>query len=199
MRIMLRYILVSAIVLVTTGCAYKVGYNSSYLPPAGIAGKVDGKALVVMTAEEVEWVYSGHPTSFTGGGTTLTVPLGNITKQVALEVFSRHFDRVDSGVDLSAAAEYLFVVNPRISKFEYAFIQLQNLGFAITPEVIVNLDVKLFDAAGKQLMQKSYVSGEREGDSYMMSGSPNEKINKILHETLFDLMSQAAVDAHSIL
>ena len=199
MKTTLRYILFSAFVLMSTGCAYKVGYNSSYLPPAGIVGKVDGKALVVMTAQEAEWIYSGHPTSFTGGGTTLTVPLGNITKQVALEVFSRHFEQVESAVDLSEAAEYLIVVNPRISKFEYAYNQLQNLGFAITPEVIVDLDVKLFDAAGEQLMQKTYVSGEREGDSYMMSGSPNEKINKILHETLFDLMSQAAADARSIL
>ena len=65
--------------------------------------------------------------------------------------------------------------------------------------MIVDLDVKLFDSAGEQLMQKTYVSGEREGDSYMMSGSPNEKINKILHETLFDQMSQAAADARSIL
>ena len=187
------------VVAILSGCAYKVGYNSSYLPPAGVTGKIDGAALVVMTEQEVAWIYSGNPTTFTGGGTTLTVPLGNITKQVALEVFTRYFERVENATGLAGAADYLIVVNPRVTNFEYAYKQLKNLGFAITPGVTISLDVKLFDGAGEQLMQKTYASGEREGASYAMTGSPNEKINKILHETLFELMSLAANDAIAML
>lgn len=195
MRTLIRLALLALTTLIISGCSYKVGFNSSYLPPAGIVGKTDGKALVLMTQEEETWIYSGHPTSFTGGGTTLTVPMGNITKQVALEVFSRHFAQVDTANDLGKAAGYTLVVNPRVKHFEYAYNQLKNLGFAITPEVKLELGVKLFDGSGQQLLDKTYVSGNLEGESYMMSGSPEEKVNKALHQALYDLMSQAARDS----
>lgn len=179
---------------VLSGCSFNAGYNSTYLPPAGITTKIDEKILIVMSEQEQEWVYSGNPASFTGGGTTLTVPLGNITKQIALEVFSRRFAAADAAVELPTDSAYRIVVNPRVSRFEYAYNQLKNIGFAITPEVQLDLDVKLYDASGSQVLAKSYESGIRSGDSYMVSGSPAEKINQTMHRTLFELMEQAADD-----
>ncbi|MDJ0741682.1 MAG: hypothetical protein QNJ91_18395 [Gammaproteobacteria bacterium] len=177
-----------------SGCSFNAGYNSTYLPPAGITTKIDENILIVMSEQEQDWVYSGNPASFTGGGTTLTMPLGNITKQIALEVFSRRFASADAAVELPANGAYRIVVNPRVSRFEYAYNQLKNIGFAITPEVQLDLDVKLFDAGGAQVLAKTYESGIRSGDSYMVSGSPAEKINQAMHRALFALMEQAADD-----
>lgn len=195
MKTLTRLLLCGIALLAISGCSYNVGFNSSYLPPAGIAGKHDGKVLVLMSQQEQDWVYSGHPTSYTASATTLSVPLGNITKQVALEVFSRHFTEVDFANARPAGGQYTMVVNPRVSHFEYAYNQLKNLGFAITPEIKLDLDVTLYDAKGNKVMEKTYRSGLQEGESYMMSGSPHEKVNQALHKTLYTHMSQAVSDA----
>lgn len=199
MNAFIRLALCGLAVLLVSGCSYNVGFNSSYLPPGGIAGKHDGKVLVVMSQQEQDWVYSGHPTSFTASATTLSVPLGNITKQVAIEVFSRHFAEVDTATALPGNGQYTLVVNPRIKHFEYAYNQLKNLGFAITPEIKLDLDVTLLDDNGRKLMEKTYSSGLKEGESYVMSGSPHEQINQALHQALYAHMTQAAQDALALL
>ncbi len=38
-----------------------------------------------------------------------------------------------------------------------------------------------------------------EGDTYVLSGQPSEKVNQILHQTLFKLMTDAALDAKAVL
>lgn len=194
MKICKSLALISLAVFFLGACSYNAGFNSTYLPPKGITTKINERILIVMSEQEQEWVYSGNPTSFTGGGTTLTMPLGNITKQIAIEVFSRHFEGADSAPQLPSVSTYRIAVNPRVSHFEYAYNQLKNLGFAITPEINLNLDVKLFDATGRQIMAKTYSSGLRSGESYMVSGSPAEKINQALHRALFELMEDAAAD-----
>jgi len=195
MQIFKPLTLISIAALFLSACSYNAGFNSTYLPPEGITTKINERVLIVMSEQEQEWVYSGNPTSFTGGATTLTIPLGNITKQIAIEVFSRHFRSADSAKGLPTDSTYRIAVNPRVSHFEYAYNQLKNLGFAITPEIKLDLDVKMFDSLGKQVMQKTYSAGLRSGESYMVSGSPAEKINQTLHRALFELMENAAVDA----
>ena len=195
MKLIVRFSALFAMVLLVSGCAYNVGYNSSYLPPASLVGKVEQSALVVMTTEQEQWIYTGNPTSFTGSATTLTVPLGNITKQVALSVFSKHFKEVGFANNMESISAYRIVANPNVQHFEYAYNQLKNLGFAITPEVKLELHVTLFNAEEEKLLDKIYSSGKVEGDSYILTGSPEEKINQALHKTLYQLMNQAAEDA----
>lgn len=199
MNTFIRPALLGLVVVLLSSCSYKVGFDASYLPPAVVAGKHAGKVLVLMSPQEQEWIYEGNPTSFTGGGTTLTAPLGNITKQVAIEVFSRHFDTVDTAEALPEDGQYIIVANPRIRHFEYAYNQLKNLGFAITPQIKVELDVTLFDNKNNKLMEKTYTSGLQAGESYMISISPEEKVNQALHKALFAQMTLAAQDALMVL
>ncbi|UCC55414.1 MAG: hypothetical protein JSU75_08555, partial [Gammaproteobacteria bacterium] len=126
----LNIIATVTLTLLVGGCAYNVDFKSTYLPPAEPSGKVDESVLIFMTEEQGKWVYSGHPTSFTGSATTLTVPLGNITKQVALIVFSRYFDQVDAANNMEQSLHYRVVVKPDVQHFEYAYKSLKNLGFA---------------------------------------------------------------------
>jgi hypothetical protein len=195
---LIRLVVATFVVLWVSGCAYNVAYNPSYLPPAPSVTKSEGKVLIMMTAEQEQWVYSDHPTSFTGSGTTLTIPIGSITKQVALSVFEKYFQQVGAGENMQQAADYQLVVNPVVQHFEYAYNQLKNLGFAITPEVQIDLHVTVYNSGGKELLSRTYSSGEKEGSSYMISGSPDERINKMVHETLYELMMQAAQDSLKI-
>lgn len=76
------------------------------------------------------------------------------------------------------------------------FPQLKNLGFAITPEVRVTMRMTLLDSTGKDLHEKDYDSGVVSGSSYMISGRPVERVNKLAHEVVYDLMCRAASDVH---
>lgn len=186
--------------LLLAGCTFNAGYNPAYLPADAMKLGIKGKGLVVLSEADAGWTYSGKPTSFTGGGTTLTLPLGEITKQVALKVFGAAFKE---GADFRSTADnttgYRLIVRPKVNKFTYAYNQLKNLGFAITPTVEVELHVVLLSPEGKTLLDKTYASGPTEGASYVLSGQPQEKINQILHQTLFKHMTDAAQDAEKAL
>lgn len=196
----LRLLLLSFALLLLSGCAFNAGYNPSYLPKESVRLGLEGKSLVVISEVDAQWQFSGKPTSFTGSGTTLTVPLGEITKQVALKVFGAAFTGgADFRHDALGAEGYRLIIKPKISKFSYEYNQLKNLGFAITPIVDVELSVELLAPDGTMLLTKTYGTGPTEGSTYAISGQPAEKINQILHLHLFKLMTDAAQDAKTTL
>ena len=55
----------------------------------------------------------------------------------------------------------------------------------------------LLDGTGKELLENDYDSGVVPGSSYMMSGKPVERVNKLAHEVMYDLMRRAASDVHA--
>jgi hypothetical protein len=142
----------SAIVLTMTflgtACSYKAGYNVTYMPKSPETVLNEGMVLIYMTQEEEGQIFTGSPTSITGGATTLSLPLGNITKQIAEHIFSQHFSQVRTSNTMTNTAMYVVTIRPTVQEFEYAYNSLQNLGFAITPEVEVSLHVEVFDANG---------------------------------------------------
>jgi hypothetical protein len=81
-----------------------------------------------------------------------------------------------------------------VASFSYGYDQLQNLGFAITPTVVLSLDVTLLDGTGRAVQQRRYESGKVEGKAYMVSGEPGEEIGKVTHQVMLDLMQRAAGD-----
>ncbi|MEJ2380444.1 MAG: hypothetical protein P8076_04575 [Gammaproteobacteria bacterium] len=187
-------LLAAVALMLLSGCAYNVGYNSTYLPAEQTHQKTPGKVLIYMPDTDANWVFKGHPTSFTGGGTTLTIPLGDITRQIAVRAFSNEFTSVTAADTIKNQADYTVVVQPRVQHFEYAYNQLKNLGFAITPETRVDLSVKVSDSEGRTIVNKVYQSGKIEGETYMASASPAEKVNAAVHKTLWKLMNAAIAD-----
>ena len=107
---------------------------------------MQGKGLIYTTSEDDNYLFKGPPTSFTGSATTLEVPLGKMTKEIAILVFKDTFkDGHQSTNALEKLHEYELVFYPKVVQFSYAYNQLKNLGFAITPQVRIVLNVKLYD------------------------------------------------------
>lgn len=179
------------------GCSHVATYNPAYLsaPPPAASERMDGKVLVYTERADDNYVFSGNPTSFTGGATTLTVPLGQITREVAVYAFGRHFkDGADASNKLENLAGYRAIIRPRVLSFTYEYNQLQNLGFAITPGVTLEIETQLLDQSGKTVYAKKHASALAQGQAYMVSGTPGERINQLVHETLYKLMDEAARD-----
>lgn len=179
------------------GCAPMATYNAAYVvpPQTPVAEKIPGKALVYTVKADDDTPFVGAPTSFTGSATKLTIPLGVIAREIAFTVFNDAFAQgAEKANSLHGVSGYRVILHPKVASFSYGYFQLQNLGFAITPTVVLSLDVQLLDASGKTVQQRRYDSGKVEGKSYMMTGEPGEEIGKVTHQVMLDLMQRAAND-----
>jgi hypothetical protein len=168
--------------------------------PVAANERISGKVLVYTTKGDDERLETGGATSFTGSGAKLTTPIGMMTREIALKVFTQiAVDGAAEANDLASAGQYSVVVRPETEVFKYGFPQLKNLGLWITPQVEVQIRVSVLDASGRPLQEKQYSSGVVEGKGYVISGSPYEKINRLAHQTLYDLMRRAADDVRLFL
>jgi hypothetical protein len=185
--------------LFVSGCSYNVGYNPNYVPDEEPEHLSADEVILIMDEVDEEYVFLGKPTSMTGGGTTLEVPLGFILKEVSEEILE---DRFSGGVDFAneftPGEQYLFALNPEITGFEYRYNQLKNAGFAITPEVDLDLRVNILDREGTSIFNKTYNADYVSGESYILSGSPHEKINELIHTRIYELLEQSFDDARPI-
>ena len=181
------------------GCAYQAGYNPTYIPDEEPDYISSDQVLLVMADEDENYVYTGSPSSFTGGGTSLSIPLGAITKEVAEEILEDRFSgRVGFANEFLHDEGYRLALKPRIRRFDYKYNSLKNLGFAITPEVDIDLRITILDSNGQTVFDEVYQSGRTEGDTYIVSGSPSEKVNEALHRTLYRLFEESFADARPI-
>jgi hypothetical protein len=186
-----------ALVALLSGCATSIAYRADYVTERPVAAEeqIAGKVLVYTTKNDDERLTTGGATSFTGGGAKLTTPIGMMIREVALKVFSRvATNGASEANELTDAGRYSVVVRPEMEDFKYGFPQAKNLGLWITPQVEMQIRVSMLDASGRPLQEKHYSSGVIEGKGYVMSGSPYEKINRLAHQTLYDLMRRAADD-----
>ena len=192
-------LLVSSVILLLSGCAYQAGYNPTYIPDEEPDYISADEVLLVMADEDEEFIYTGSPSSFTGGGTTLSIPLGAITREVAEEILEDRFSgRVGFANDFLHGEGYRLALKPRVQRFDYKYNSLKNLGFAITPEVEIDLRVTILDSTGQRIFDEVYQSGRVSGDTYFVSGSPSEKVNETLHRALYDLFEESFADARPI-
>jgi hypothetical protein len=189
--------------LFLASCAPRIhhtNYDAKYIKATDFSNKLSGEVLIFTTHEDDQYIFTGQPTSFTGSARTISIPLGKITKEIAIEVFRNLFQ---SGLHTSNVEnefkKYSLVIRPRITSYSYEYNQLKNAGIAITPEVIIRLHVDLHDNSnGKVYFSKDYDSGVTEGDTYIMTYGPEEKINKVTHEVVYKLMQGVAEDVISL-
>jgi hypothetical protein len=200
------------LVLAGAGCAYEIGYDPAYVPGARPQYVADGKILLVMPPEQQDFVYTSEPDSVTGNYTTLTVPMGAIVRDIAADVFASCFGQgVEFAPDRVPNGDYVIAIEGDMQEFIYRYRKVIEQGFDedaeesgevdawITPEVDIAFDVRAFDRQGNRILAKTYASGVVAGESYRVTGQPEERINATLHATLHALMLQVAADLKPLL
>jgi hypothetical protein len=153
------------------------------------------KVAVLTTQEQDNKIIIQKPTSFTGSGTTLEMPIGTITRELTYEYFAQFYSNVNRIDKLSS--DYNIIISPSVTHIEYEYDQLSNLGFAITPRLSCSLTAQVYKKKNL-VLNKVYESGMQSADAYMVSGQPGERINMLLHKTLFQLLGKLQNDINQI-
>jgi hypothetical protein len=189
------------------GCAYEVGFRDAYLPTEPPAYLAEGKLLIVMPEEQRTFVYEGPPSSRIGDFTTMSVPVGTIVQEVARHVFGDCFAYGVEVVDSREGRDdFVLALEGNMQEFIYSYTKIIDAGFNsesadawIVPEVEVAFAVKGYNRAGEMVLDKVYDSGVTAGEEYLVTSKPAERINRVLHATVHDLMVELVADVRPLL
>jgi hypothetical protein len=199
--------LATAAALALGGCAYEIGYRGEYVPETPPPYLARGKLLVVMPEEQRSFVYEGPPSSRTGDFTRLTVPIGSMVQEIAGDVFGPCFAY---GLEFATSREghddYVLAIEGDMKEFIYSYTKVIDQGFNaeradvwIVPEVEIAFAVKGYNRSGAVVLDKVYDSGVKAGEEYMITSRPAERINRVLHATLHELMLDLVADVRPLL
>jgi hypothetical protein len=196
------------------GCAGTHEFHEEYLANVSPDFLVEDKIVVLMHDHDQQFVFTGKPTSQIGETITLTMPIGAILREVAADVLRSYFmygvvftDRLDP------ALRYTVAIEPEVRDFSYRYDRTvegnvfdtdeQGGGLepvsVITPSIEFRLDVAVHDSTGNVIMRKSYPSGVVQGESYIVTSRPHERVNALFHRTLQELMVKVADDVRPLL
>jgi hypothetical protein len=197
----------AAAVLTVGGCAHEIGFHAEYLPQEPPQYVAQGKLLILMPEEQRFFTYEGPPSSRTGDYTTLVVPIGNIVQEIARHVFGECFAYgVEVTDSLAERDDFVLAIEGDMQQFNYSYTKVIDAGFEaaatdtwIVPEVELRFAVKGYDRAGETVLDKVYASGIKSGDEYLTTSKPSERINRVLHTTVHDLMLELVADVRPLL
>jgi hypothetical protein len=103
--------------------------------------------------------------------------------------------------------DFVLAIEGDMQQLAYSYTSVFDAGFddressdgSIVPEVDVAFAVKAYNRAGDTVLDKVYDSGVRAGEEYRVSAKPAERINRVLHATLHDLMLELVADVRPLL
>jgi hypothetical protein len=200
----MNMIKIAAVVLTTvllSACAsHTMAYRSDYIPDrsAVSSGRISGRVLVYTTRADDARVDTSSAENM-GGGMVLTTPIGIMTREIALKVFSQiATDGAVASNDLTDAGRYSVIVRPESLAFKHG-VDASNLGFGLATDVQCQMRISILDPSGRTQFERDYDSGVVKGKTQVgIATGMFDKTNKLAHETIYDLMQRAADDVRVI-
>jgi hypothetical protein len=183
---------VAAALATCAACTTTGRYDPKYFAPLPIASDkvLAGRALIQMTAEDEAYVFSGRPTTVVGSAGTLVLPLGQMTREAALNVFGAVFRGGSEAATAVPPARkgFAVIVSPRVERFSYAY------GFGeLRPALAIS--VAVLDPEGRTLLDRR--TYESTGSAAVSREQPVESISRTMQLLVQSLMLRAATDARA--
>jgi hypothetical protein len=191
----LHLLLIVSLSFASFGCAHEMEYKPKYIhvPVFDPAHKFDGKCAVYTSSRDDSYVYQGYPSSAYGSTDTYKIPLGLITKNAAIRVFGAVCKEV-SRLDSLDGKDYDVAIYPSPTHFDYFFNERGFLRLVITPGVVIDLQITVFDSSKDVIFSKSYDSGVVNGKNIYIPVTGWENVNAAVHKAITELLSKAAED-----
>ncbi|HVY66445.1 MAG TPA: hypothetical protein VHH11_16615 [Gammaproteobacteria bacterium] len=195
------------------GCTAEGLYEPQYLEKVAPPYLAENKVVVLMHDHDLQYTFTGKPVSEIGENVTLTMPIGEILREVARNTFRSYFMYGVVFTDkLVPDLRYTVAIEPELRNFAFRYDrQTQGDVFdvlpgpngdgrvaepvsTITPSIRFDLDLTVYDADDKVLLKKTYESGWVAGESYIVTSRPHERVNATFHKALQAVMERVADD-----
>lgn len=213
----MRFVGVLVAALVLSSCVSETHFEQQYLSPVSPVYLAETHIVVLMHEHDQQYVFEGKPESRIGETITLTMPIGAILREVTAEVFRSYFMYgVVFTQELAPDLHYVIALEPEIKNFSYRYDrQVEGDTFdvrrsdggeleaepvsIITPSIQFDLALKVYDESKNVLLEKTYPSGVVEGEPYIVTSRPHERINATFHKALESMLLQVAEDVRPFL
>lgn len=190
-----------------TACVHELAYNPAYVPPERPSFIAKGALLIVLPDEQETFEYESGPASEVGNFETLLIPVGEIVRDIAMDVFGSCFaDGLIFADDRAIDEPYVIALEGNLQSLLYRYTRIIDAGFDeenpsvwLVPQVDIAFDVRAYDRRGDRVLDKVYESGIVSGEAYQTALRPTERINATLHATLHRLMLDVALDLRQLL
>jgi hypothetical protein len=142
------YLLIFSFVFLSSGCAVNVKVPMApQVPNLEVKEPIAIDAALLIPEKTKNYVYTGKPESFTGGGRPHEFPLGEALETASIKTFSQVFKKVTLVRTLAENKNYKAVIEPEIKEFHFEYDQLSYAGFAIA--VLSKITVKVTLTSGE--------------------------------------------------
>lgn len=203
--------------LLFSSCVAETHFEPQYLSEVTPVYLAETKIVVLMHDHDQQYIFEGKPESRIGETITLTMPIGAILREVTAEVFRSYFMYgVVFTDELVPDLHYVIAIEPEIKNFSYRYdrrvegdtfevrrsdsgeLEAQPVSI-ITPSIQFDLALKVYDSSNRVLLEKTYPSGVVEGESYIVTLRPHERINATFHKALESMLLDVAEDIRPFL
>ena len=194
-----QFLAAVAVMSVVTGCSTTVFYN-----PALVAQRIQqvgvpspGRALIYTTVAQDAYVYKGRPNTFAGSAVEARIPFGRMTHEIAIATFNDAFSQgTVSGRSLDRPSDYQVIIMPSVTEFDYQYSPTPGSLLQTSADIRMKLRGKVLSPDANVLMDKVYDSNRVMSEG--TAGYVPKMLNKVVHTTLCDLMSEFARDVKLI-
>lgn len=192
---------IAFLLAILTGCSFTIPIRSdmiqSEVNSSATSYRIAKKIILIIPNDTMTQVTDKKPNSFTGSNANWLIPIGQMLSETCYQYFSKLCAEPvqilpESPQSIPTDHDYI-VVEPRIKNFEWELNQSKNLGFAITPQARIELELIEHGNAAKTI-EGTYDSGFIDGESYAMatkSGVQN-RISKVIFRAILMDLEQAA-------
>lgn len=181
-----------AIVIFSTGCTVKVPMN----PIVGaieIKEKLSVEAGLLITEETKNYIYKGHPKSFTMSARPHEFHLGDSLEKASIQAFSQVFRKITLVRTNEEAKKYKIVIEPRIEDFHFRYDALSSAGFAVA--LLSKIKVRVTLSSREALVwQKSIESPEQKKGPWAINTYYDTYMGEAASDALIFTLRKLAVD-----
>ncbi|KAA0258828.1 hypothetical protein FHQ18_02445 [Deferribacter autotrophicus] len=189
LRLILLIISVNSILL-TFGCTVKVPMSPK-VDKFYVEEKLPVEAGLLISEETKNYVFRGHPESFTAGARPHEFPLGKALEDASIQVFSRIFKRLYLVRTHHEAKKIKIFIEPNIEEFHFRYDQLSYAGFAVA--VISKIKIHVVLGSGETIIwEKSIESPEQRKGPWVFNLKAEKEVGESATDALIYSLNEAA-------
>ncbi len=150
-----------------------------------------GDAVLFISEDAKNYVYSVKPESFTGGARQHEFPLGEALEIASLQTFPQVFQNTFLVRTSAEAEKHAITIEPKIEEFHFRYDQMSYAGFAVAVFSKAKVRVSVSNK-GKVIWEKTVESPEQKKGPWVFNTSYEKDVGEAASDAIVFSMKEIA-------